>query len=83
MEGHIDRLGPDYSTWNAEAHACLLNFLMHACDISNGVKGFMLAAEWAARISKGECQAVVMVKNSFHQHSVLMQLIKCMRRSGQ
>lgn len=56
LKGHIERLGSDISTWtDAEAHACLLNFLLHACDISNGVKGIKLAANWAERISLGKC----------------------------
>jgi hypothetical protein len=56
LKGHIDRLGTDISTWtDPKAQACLLNFLLHACDISNGVKGMKLAADWAFRITEGKC----------------------------
>jgi hypothetical protein len=51
----VDKLGPDTSLWQApEERDTLLSFLLHACDISNGLRALLLAADWAKRITLGK-----------------------------
>lgn len=55
FKAYVDELGPDISTWtDPEARDCLLSFILHACDISNGLRAILLAANWAERVTLGE-----------------------------
>jgi hypothetical protein len=51
----VKKFGPDISAWqDSEARDCLLSFILHCCDISNGLRAMLLAADWAARITQGK-----------------------------
>jgi hypothetical protein len=64
----VDKLGPDISSWQApEERNTLLSFLLHACDISNGLRALLVAANWAKRITLGKllppiCPILVLLK---------------------
>lgn len=58
FKGKLQEYGANIAQWPAEAREVLLQYLMHAADISNPLRPSALSSSWSKRIMEEFMQQV-------------------------